>query len=181
MCFLDQIVLRFLAPNFRIPRLRALVNLTKYIIFPCVSYTICRYRFNKKDNFTWTNNNNFSFLYNKNTSLTLTISTGVTKYLSGPWKSTDWRSCWRRGASLAGMGCLSLRSDCIANYFQYFFGFVGNLIIDKVCGITKNINLVIIQLFINCQVLNLSRKRMRSWFKIGFFSQMFLSGYYFLG
>lgn len=43
---IDQIVLRFLAPNFRIPRLRFIVNLTKYALFPCIGYTVCKYIIN---------------------------------------------------------------------------------------------------------------------------------------
>jgi hypothetical protein len=38
----DQVLLRFLAPNLRIPRLRFIVNLTKYALFPCVGYTVCK-------------------------------------------------------------------------------------------------------------------------------------------
>lgn len=38
----DQILLRFLAPNFRIPRFRLVVNLTKYVLLPCIGYTVCK-------------------------------------------------------------------------------------------------------------------------------------------
>ena len=38
----DQILLRFLAPNFRIPRFRFIVNLTKYVLLPCIGYTIVK-------------------------------------------------------------------------------------------------------------------------------------------
>lgn len=40
--FTDQILLRFLAPNFKIPRLRVLVFLSKYALMPCVGFTICK-------------------------------------------------------------------------------------------------------------------------------------------
>jgi hypothetical protein len=38
----DQVLLRFLAPNLRIARFRFIVNLTKYALFPCVGYTVCK-------------------------------------------------------------------------------------------------------------------------------------------
>jgi hypothetical protein len=38
----DQVLLRFVAPNFRIPRFRVLVNLTKFAVLPCVGFTICK-------------------------------------------------------------------------------------------------------------------------------------------
>jgi hypothetical protein len=83
----DQILLRFLAPNFRIPRLRLIVNLTKYALFPCIGYTICKYIFcNKTDNFIWIKNNNFSFLYKRNISSTLTISIVEIKFMKEPLK-----------------------------------------------------------------------------------------------
>lgn len=41
----DQIVLRFLAPNFRIPRFRLLVFLGKYALLPCIGYTVVKYIF----------------------------------------------------------------------------------------------------------------------------------------
>ena len=38
----DQIVLRFLAPSIRIPRFRFIVNIGKYVLLPCIGFTICR-------------------------------------------------------------------------------------------------------------------------------------------
>ena len=38
----DQVILRFMAPKFRIPRLRALVFLSKYALMPCIGFTICK-------------------------------------------------------------------------------------------------------------------------------------------
>lgn len=46
----DQVLLRFLAPNFRIPRFRVVVFLAKYALLPCVGYTICKYIFYKEGN-----------------------------------------------------------------------------------------------------------------------------------
>lgn len=39
----DQVILRYLAPNLRIPRFRFIVNITKYVLLPCVGFTICKY------------------------------------------------------------------------------------------------------------------------------------------
>jgi hypothetical protein len=39
---IDQVALRFLAPSFRIPRLRFLVFLSKYVLLPCIGYTIVK-------------------------------------------------------------------------------------------------------------------------------------------
>ena len=40
--FTDQILLRYLAPKFRIPRFRFAVFLAKYALIPCVGFTICK-------------------------------------------------------------------------------------------------------------------------------------------
>jgi hypothetical protein len=40
--FTDQIILRFMTPKFRIPRLRPLVFLSKYALMPCIGFTVCK-------------------------------------------------------------------------------------------------------------------------------------------
>lgn len=47
----DQLILRLVAPNFRISRLRSLVLLCKYVLMPCIGFTICKYINLYLDNF----------------------------------------------------------------------------------------------------------------------------------
>jgi hypothetical protein len=39
---IDQVLLRFIAPNFKIPRLRPVVFLAKYLLVPCIGFTVVK-------------------------------------------------------------------------------------------------------------------------------------------
>jgi hypothetical protein len=117
----DQVLLRFMAPNFRIPRFRLLVNLTKYALFPCIGFTVVKYNLSlNSDNSTWASSNSSFFRCNKSTNSTLTILTRVIKSLKGLYRSINYKNSSKKDKHLIGQVYHNLRNDVYENCFIYW-------------------------------------------------------------